>query len=53
VEFALEHKKPCLHLCAGDEVAAEQLRVFVEKHGVKVLNVAGRGPVKSLGWGSL
>jgi hypothetical protein len=30
-----------MHLCAGDKRAADALRVFVEKHGVKVLNVAG------------
>ena len=41
VEFAREHGKPCMHLCAGDKTAADALRVFVEKHGVKVLNVAG------------
>ena len=41
VEFARKHAKPCMHLCAGDKTAADALRVFVEKHGVKVLNVAG------------
>jgi hypothetical protein len=41
VEFAGMHNKPCLHLCAGDEAAAEKLRAFVEEHGAKVLNVAG------------
>jgi hypothetical protein len=41
VEFALEHKKPYLHLCADDQAVAEKLRAFVEEHGVKVLNVAG------------
>jgi hypothetical protein len=41
VEFARKHKKPNLHLCAGDKAAAENLRAFVEEHRVKVLNVAG------------
>jgi hypothetical protein len=41
VEFAGAHKKPCLHLCAGDEAAVDKLRAFVEEHKVKVLNVAG------------
>src|SRR5246127_2191674 len=40
-EFARKHKKPNLHLCAGDKVAAENLRAFVEEHRGKVLNVAG------------
>jgi hypothetical protein len=40
-----------MHLCAGDKTAADALRVFVEKHGVKVLNVAGRGRATRLGWG--
>jgi Circularly permutated YpsA SLOG family len=35
VEFASAHKKPCLHLCARDEAAAEKLKAFVEDHGVK------------------
>jgi hypothetical protein len=41
VEFARKHGKPCVHLWAGDKTAANALRVFVEKHGVKVFNVAG------------
>ena len=41
VEFAGEHKKPCLHLCAGDQASAEKPRVFLEEHRVRVLNVAG------------
>jgi hypothetical protein len=41
VEFARTHGKPCMHLCAGDKTPADDLRAFVEKHGVKVLNVAG------------
>jgi hypothetical protein len=41
MEFASAHKKPCLHLCAGDEAAAEKLKAFVEEHRVKILDVAG------------
>jgi len=41
VEFARAHKKPNLHLCAGDKAAAEKLKAFVEEHRVKMLNVAG------------
>ena len=41
VEFASAHKKPCLHLCAGDEAAADKLKTFGEEHRVKTLNVAG------------
>ena len=51
VEFANAHKKPCLHLCAGREAAAEKLRAFVEEHGVKVLNVAGPRASKEPGVG--
>src|SRR5260370_29576849 len=41
MEFARKHDKPHLHLCAGDEAAADKLRAFFEYHDVKVLNVAG------------
>src|SRR5260370_32549443 len=41
MEFARKHGKPHLHLCAGDEAAADKLRAFFEYHDVKVLNVAG------------
>ena len=41
VEFARQHNKPCLHLCAADINIAESLKAFVEEHSVKVLNVAG------------
>jgi hypothetical protein len=41
VEFARKHRKPWLHLCAGEKSSAEKLRAFVEEHRVKVLNVAG------------
>ena len=43
VELAQQHGKPWIHLAreahAGD--AANQLRRFVEEHGIRVLNVAG------------
>ena len=51
VEFARKHKKPWMHLCAGDKTAANALRIFVEKHGVKVLNVAGPRASKEPGVG--
>jgi hypothetical protein len=51
VEFARKHGKPCMHLCAGDTAAADALRVFFEKHGVKVLNVAGPRASKEPGLG--
>jgi hypothetical protein len=41
MEFARAHKKPNLHLCAGDKAAAEKLKAFTEEHRVKILNVAG------------
>jgi len=41
IEFAHKHRKPHLHLRAGDAKPADALRAFVEQHGVKVLNVAG------------
>ena len=50
-EFARKHGKPCMHLCAGDKRAADALRVFVEKHGVKVLDVAGPRASKEPGVG--
>jgi Circularly permutated YpsA SLOG family len=30
-----------LHLCSGEEAAADKLKAFIDEHGVKVLNVAG------------
>ena len=42
-----------MHLCAGDKRAADALRVFFEKHGVKVLNVAGPRASKEPGVGDL
>jgi len=40
-EFARKHGKPHLHLCAGNDTSADDLRTFFECHDVKVLNVAG------------
>jgi hypothetical protein len=51
VEFAREYKKPCLHLCADDNAAADKLKAFVVQHVVKVLNVAGPGASKEPGVG--
>jgi hypothetical protein len=41
MEFARKHGKPHLHLCAGNDKSADNLRAFFEGHDVKVLNVAG------------
>jgi hypothetical protein len=51
VEFASEHKKPCLHLCARDTSVAEKLKAFIEEHRVKILNVAGPRASKEPGVG--
>jgi Circularly permutated YpsA SLOG family len=51
MDFARKHKKPRLHLCAGDTNIAESLKAFVEEHGVKVLNVAGPRESKEPGVG--
>jgi hypothetical protein len=40
-----------MHLCAGDKTAADALRVFVEKHKLKVLNLAGPRASKERGVG--
>lgn len=42
-DFAVRHGKPCLHLSqqTHGQNAGEQLRVFVQQHGIRVLNVAG------------
>jgi hypothetical protein len=53
MEFARKHKKPWLHLCAGETDAAGKLRLFVEKHRVKVLNVAGPRASKEPGVGGV
>ena len=41
MEFARKHKKPWLHLCAGDNAAAVKLKAFTAEHRVRTLNVAG------------
>ncbi len=41
MEFARKHGKPRLHLCAGIDTSADNLRALFEYHDVKVLNVAG------------
>jgi len=41
MEFARKYGKPHLHLCAGNDTSADNLRAFFEYHDVKVLNVAG------------
>ena len=41
-KFTAKHRKPCLHLSAVmKQIAAEQLRSFLQKNRVQVLNVAG------------
>jgi hypothetical protein len=49
MEFARKHKKPRLHLSAGDNAVGEKLKAFTEEHRVKILNVAGLARAKSLG----
>ena len=51
MDFARKHKKPRLHLCAGDSAAADKLKAFVQEHHVKVLNVAGPRASKEPGVG--
>ena len=51
VDFARKHKKPRLHVCAGDNAAADKLKAFTEKHRVKILNVAGPRASKEPGVG--
>ena len=43
VELAQQHGKPWIHLARNAHAvdAANQLRRFVEEHGIRVLNVAG------------
>ena len=48
-----KHKKPWLHLCAGDNAAAEKLKAFTEEHCLKILNVAGPRASNEPGVGSL
>lgn len=51
-EFADKHKKPWIHLSGfvGAD-AAEKLRLFIEKHNIQVLNVAGTRGSKEPGVG--
>ena len=51
VEFARKHRRPHLHLYAGDNAAADKLKAFTEEHRVKVLNVAGPRASKEPGVG--
>jgi hypothetical protein len=51
VEFASAQKKPWLHLCAGDNAAADKLKAFIEEHRVKILNAAGPRASKEPGLG--
>ena len=51
MEFARKHRKPNLHLCAGDKTAAEKLNASTEEHRVKILNVAGPGASNEPGLG--
>jgi hypothetical protein len=40
--LARKHRKPCLHLSAGETGdPVEELRAFIQSNGIKVLNVAG------------
>ena len=39
--FARVHGQPCLHLSRKTKKPAAKLRVFIAKHKIKVLNVAG------------
>jgi hypothetical protein len=43
VELAARYNKPVIHLCQEDEPPdhAQELRSFIEKFGISVLNVAG------------
>jgi len=43
VELAAQHRKPCLHLSRerDGEGAAARLRRFLDRHGIRTLNVAG------------
>jgi Circularly permutated YpsA SLOG family len=52
VEFARKQNRTHLHLCAGDNAAADKLKAFTEEHRVKISTWPARGRVKNLGWGS-
>ena len=50
IEFANQYKKPCLHIFRGLSYAPDQnLREFVQEHGIKILNVAGSRESKEPG----
>jgi hypothetical protein len=51
LDFARKHKKPRLHLCAGDAAGGDKLKAFTEKHRVKILNAAGPRASKEPGAG--
>ena len=40
VEFARKHNKPCLHIHARQQDAAQRLRAFLEDNVVETLNIA-------------
>ncbi len=40
-DFASKHRKPVIHLHAGEPHAGGRLAEFVTRHGIKTLNVAG------------
>ncbi|MFN4805241.1 MAG: putative molybdenum carrier protein [Akkermansiaceae bacterium] len=54
IQFALKHKKPCLHLSSshgkfGYQDRSVILSEFVNQHGIKILNVAGSRESKEPG----
>ena len=52
-DFARKHRKPCLHLSAETSSnPSEDLRVFIQSNGIKVLNIAGSRESKEPGVGS-
>ena len=51
MDFTRKHKKPRLHLSAGDNTAGDKLKAFTEEHRVEILNVAGPRASKEPGVG--
>ena len=50
IEFAVKHKKPCIHIGRDScEDPAQRLRGFVKEHGIRILNVAGSRESKEPG----
>lgn len=52
IEFARKHRKPCVHISrdgGGLFDPAAELRRFVEKHGIRRLNVSGSRESKEPG----